>query len=119
MIWKEKVDAEKLRHGLVEKLQKLNAFWYFDPLSVSRISDETLIEKVLEHLDIEEIHKLFQIYPSKEIKRVWKDKMLRQEPMFHNLNRLYAFLFFDIKDPDRYIRNFMKSRNESVHAGTD
>ena len=119
MNWEENINPLQIRMDLLKKLQQVNAFWFYDPLTVSGISDETVIEKVLELLDIGEIQLLFQIYPSKEIKRVWKDKMLRQEPMFHNLNRLYAFLFFDIKDPDRYIRNYIRSRNESIHAGPD
>jgi hypothetical protein len=119
MNWKENINPKQIRRDLLKKLQQVNAFWYYDPLAVSGISDDIVIEKVLEYLDIEEIRQLFQIYTSKEIKRVWKDKMLRQEPMFHNLNRLYAFLLFDIKDPDRYIRNYSRSHNESIHTGTD
>ena len=29
-----------------------------------------------------------------------------QEPMYHGLNRLYAFMLFGLKNPDRYIRDY-------------
>jgi len=56
------------------------------------------------YLDIDDIINLFKLYPKQKIRQVWKEKILVQEPMYHGINRLYAFLFFDIKNPDRYIR---------------
>ena len=55
----------------------LGAFWSYDPKSVSlaRMGDNFLIEKVLYHLDWDDILKLFEIYPKKQIKNVWKEKL--------------------------------------------
>jgi len=114
MQWKEEVDQEQLKMNLTEKLRRENAFWSFDKTSFLKISDDILIEKVLLHLDIDDINTLFGLFPRERIRVIWKESMLSQEPMYHQLNRLYAFLFFDIKNPDRYIRGFMNKRYKSI-----
>jgi len=116
MQWEEDVDKEKLRKILTEKLKQENAFWSFDQPFLSEISDDTLIEKVLLHLDIDDIKLLFRLFPGKEIKSLWKETMLSQEPMYHQLNRLYAFLFFGIKNPDKYIRDFKNKRYSLIQC---
>jgi hypothetical protein len=114
MQWEEKVDREQLRTILTENLKKENVFWSFDQPSFSEISDDLLIEKVLLHLDIDDIKILFRLFPVNKIKSVWKESMLSQEPMYHQLNRLYAFLFFEIKNPDRYFRDFRNKKYSSI-----
>jgi hypothetical protein len=116
MQWEEEVDKEQLRKILTEKLKKENVFWSFDQPSPSEISDDTLIEKVLLHLDIDDIKILFRLFPKNEVQSVWKERMLSQEPMYHQLNRLYAFLFFGIKNPDRYIRDFKNKKYMSIQC---
>jgi hypothetical protein len=108
------MSKQEIQKDLINKLNKENAFWSFDKFDVAQISDEVLIAKVLLHLDIDEILCLFKLYPKKKIQLVWKNEMLSQEPMYHGLNRLYAFLFFDIKNPDRYIRGYKNKRYKSI-----
>ena len=115
MQWKENVDADFLRRELFDKLLEYNAFWSYDLQSIVSVSDEILIENVLLHLDLEEISLLFRLFPTRKIKRIWKERMLRREPLYHNLNILYAFLFFRIKDPDRYIRQFVDDQNRRFY----
>lgn len=117
--WEAKADPVQIKTGLIKKLKKANAFWHVEPVSESFVPDETLIQKVLEYLDIDDIRLLFLIFSSKEIKRIWREKMVRQEPFFHNLNRLYAVLFFNIRHPDRYISNQLNKNLKTIHAGTD
>lgn len=105
---------DKVRHMLVQKLKKENAFWSYDAAAFEEISDEDLIGKVLIHLDIEDIISLFSMFPKKMIQKVWREQMLSQEPVYHGLNRLYAFLLFDIKNPDKYIRDFKSKRYKSI-----
>ncbi len=114
MRWEEKMERDRLRIELTEKLKKEHAFWLFDLSSLSVIPDEMLIEKTLMHLDIEDVKSLFVLFPQSRIKALWKEKMLSQEPMYHQLNRLYAFLFFNLKDPDRYIRNYVNQKRKAV-----
>jgi hypothetical protein len=108
------MNKDQLHNGLIKKLHKEQAFWSYDKSYIKLIPDNILIEKVLLHLDIDDIKILFKLYPKIKIQRVWKDKMLSQEPMYHGLNRLYSFLFFNIKHPDRYIREHKNKRYKSL-----
>jgi len=108
------MNNDQLHKELIKKLHKEHAFWSYDNDHINEIPDDVLIEKVLLHLDIEDIKVLFKLYPKVKIQRVWKEKMLSQEPMYHGLNRLYSFLLFNIKNPDRYIREHKNKRYKSL-----
>ena len=110
MKWESSKEEDLIKSDLTERLKQQKAFWSYDPASISTIPDVVIIEMVLLYLDIEDINRLFNLFPQKAIKKIWKEKMLVQEPLYHLLNRLYAFLYFDIKDPDRYIRDFVRNR---------
>ena len=113
---KDKKKEDQLRIELTEKLKKEHAFWSVEPSSLPVIPDEVLIEKTLLHLDIEDVKSLFMLFPLSRIKALWKEKMLSQEPMYHQMNRLYAFLFFNLKDPDSYIRNYVNQKHRSIQC---
>ncbi len=108
------MNNQQIHSDLVSKLNKEHVFWSYDNFDFNQINDETLISKVLLHLDIDDILNLFKLFPKRIIQHVWKKDMLSQEPTYHGLNRLYAFLFFDIKNPDRYIRDFKNKRYKSL-----
>jgi hypothetical protein len=108
------MDNQQIHNDLLHKLIKEHIFWSYDNYDIGQISEETLISKVLLHLDIDDILSLFKLFPKRFIQQVWKKEMLSQEPLYHGLNRLYAFLFFDIKNPDRYIRDFKNKRYKSL-----
>ena len=110
------MNNQQIHSDLINKLYKENVFWSYDNFDINQISDEAIISRVLLHLDIDDIILLFKLYPKKRIQQVWKNEMLSQEPMYHGLNRLYAFLFFDIKNPDRYIRDFKNKRYKSIQC---
>ncbi len=103
---------DEIRKVLINKLQEENAFWSYQ--YVVHISDDALISNVLLYLDIDDILTLFVLFPKRKVQNVWKEKMLAQEPMYHGLNRLYAFLFFNIQNPDRYIRDYKNKRYKSL-----
>lgn len=105
---------EQIYIGLITKLHEEHTFWSYDNPSRDQIPDDILISNVLLHLDIDDITSLFKLFPKRMIKKVWKEKMLAQEPMYHGLNRLYAGLFFGIKNPDRYIRDFKNNRYKTL-----
>jgi hypothetical protein len=108
------VNDKKLRERLEKKLIEENAFWSYDKSSIVVIPDDVLIEKVLLHLDIEDVQALFLLFPKKEIKKVWQDVVLPRDPFYHNINKLYAYLLFDIKHPDRYIRYYKNKYIKSI-----
>jgi len=108
------VDSKLLRKRLEKKLFEENAFWSYNKSSINIIPDNEFIEKVLLHLDIEDVQSLFSLFPKKKIQKVWQELVLSREPLYHNLNRLYAFLLFDIKNPDRYIRYYKNKHIKSI-----
>ena len=108
------VDNNLLRKRLEKKLIDENAFWSYDKSSIKIIPDNEFIEKVLLHLDIEDVQSLFSLFPKRKIQKVWQELVLSHEPLYHNLNRLYAFLLFDIKNPDRYIRYYKNKHIKSI-----
>lgn len=116
MMWEDDNKEARIKADLIKKLNDEKAFWSYNQSSVSQISDELLIEKVLLHLDIDSICSLFTLFPKKMIRNIWKVKMLSQEPLYHQLNRLYAFLYFDISNPDRYIRDFTNRKYKSIQC---
>ena len=114
MQWEETREPEKTRLGLEKKLLKLNALWSYDLPANLEIPDDVLIEKVLLHLDLDEVKTLFVLFEKQKIRKIWKERMLSQEPLYHGLNRLYAFLLFGIKHPDRYLRDHASKRIKSL-----
>jgi len=68
------------------------------------MGDDFLIEKVLYHLDWDDIMRLFEIYPKTQVKKVWKNNLCPLGNYFDKMNILYATVLFDIKNPKRYIK---------------
>ena len=103
-------ERNNIKKLLFRHLKKEKAFWSYDPKSVTlaRMGDDFLIEKVLYHLDWDDILKLFEIYPKKQIKEVWKKTLCPLGDYFGRMNVLYASVLFDIKHPERYIREQRK-----------
>jgi hypothetical protein len=91
------------RDILIEKLEKKNAFWSYG--NIRDADDDVLIEKVMLLLDIDEIDILFKIFDRNFIRKVWEERVLNQEPMYHGLNRFYAWFYFGIEDPDEFLKN--------------
>lgn len=112
MRWEDNNIYGRIRRELLRKLRLENAFWY-ENLSGEEISDRELIEKVLMHLDLAEIDSLFTIFPKELIKEIWKEFII---PLgsYYKLNILFAFLYFNIKDPERYIRDSLRKRMISL-----
>lgn len=101
----------KQEEMLIKKLIEKNSFWSYD-LSKEReeIPDDFLIEKTLIYLDIEDINLLFNVFSLKKIKKVWKENMIPQDEYYHSLNRLLAWMYFDIKNPNAYL-----NRIQNIH----
>ena len=97
-----------VREELIEKVIAEGGFWSYEPESVRvNISDEQLIEAVLERLDLEEIGQLFTLFSKRKIKQVWLNTMVPQGDYYYSLNRFYAWYYFDIRHPDRYLKSML------------
>jgi hypothetical protein len=111
----------KIKSNLVDSLKKLNAFWSYQNSGISgkTISDEMLIEKSLIHLDIDDLKKLFFLFPHKKIREVWKNQLCIQDPYYHELNVMLAYLYFNIKKPDRYLKKVSNNHLKSIKQRAD
>jgi len=111
----------KIKSNLLDRLKKMNAFWSYNASDVCEktISDELFIEKSLVHLDISDLKKLFLIFPYKKIREVWKQQLCVQEPYYHGLNTMLAYLYFDIKNPDRYLKSISKKNIKLLKQRSD
>ena len=89
---------------LTAKLVQTNRFWSFDKGKNEFVSDDVLIEKTLIYLDIDEIDLLFSLYSYKKIKQVWRSRVAVQGDFYARLNRFLAWMYFGIKNPDRYLK---------------
>ena len=105
---------ERLKDELFEKLIASKAFWSYSNVKNEEISDNILIQKVIENLDIPDIKKLFILYKKNHIRSVWKNELIVQEPYFRSLNILLAKLFFNIKNPESYIKHVRREHLKSV-----
>ena len=64
-------EAEDIRKQLNQELVIERAFWSYRIPDPDFIPDEILIEKTLINLDIEDINKLFLIFPKRKIRKIW------------------------------------------------
>jgi len=94
----------KSQELLILKLVSKNRFWTFDLSKGAVISDDILIEKTLIYLDIDDINLLFELYPYKKIKQVWLERIAIQGAFFAQLNKLLAWMYFGIKNPEKYLK---------------
>lgn len=96
-----------IKKQLLAKLKQEHCLWSYTEDTVSNISDDILIEKTLLHLDLEDIDQLFKIYSFHKVKRVWLDHLIPQEEYLYTLNRFFAWYYFKVKNPDRYIKSMI------------
>ena len=105
-----------IRQSLFRKLKRENAFWSYNPESVTlrNCDDETLIYKTLVHLDIEEINQLFSIYDKVKIQEVWEQELCIQGDYYRRLNKSLAYYYFNIDDPKKYIRKIERRHLKNI-----
>lgn len=100
-----------IREHIADKLIVPGGFWSYDKTSVrENMSDDQLIEAALEKLDLDDIDLLFRLFPAKKIKDVWRRTMVVQGDYYYSLNRFFAWYYFDIRYPDRYLKAMMTRR---------
>ncbi|MGN0057925.1 MAG: hypothetical protein ACI363_06770 [Phocaeicola plebeius] len=98
------------KQELVERLKRERCFWSYKEDSIKDIPDDFLIEKTLLHLDLDDIDRLFQLYPYRKVKQVWVDRLVPQEEYLHTLNRFLAWYYFRCKRPDTYLKSMATRR---------
>ncbi len=104
----------QLKNELVAQLLKVNAFWSYTNLSAEGIPAEELIEKTFIYLDLRDIAKLFEIYTKDYVRKIWREKMAIQGDFLFNLNVMIAMYYFDIKQPEKYLKRIEQKHLKQI-----
>ena len=104
-----KIEGKK--RVLWQQLEQSGCLWSYAK-NPNNIDDNLLIEKALLYLEFEDLHKLCELYPLKQIQRVWRERLVSQGDYYGIINWLLAVMFFDIKEPDKYLKRYGKPRLE-------
>lgn len=104
----------KLKNELINDLLQVNSFWSYTNVTSDNIPDEELIEKVFVKLDMADIDKLFELYPRNFIKKVWEEKMIIQGEYLFSLNVMIALYYFNIEQPEKYIKRIEKKHQKKI-----
>ena len=106
-----------VRNQIIDKLIKAGGFWSYDERSVRRaVSDHQLIEATLIKLDLDDIDRLFEIFSVRKIKSVWLKSMVVQGDYYYSLNRFFAWYYFGIRYPDRYLKSMVTRHLSRLNA---
>lgn len=110
------MSSDSIKQDLLAKLKVEHCFWSYNEDSIKDISDDMLIEKVLLHLDLDEINRLCQICSFKKIKQVWLDYLIPQEEYLYTLNRFFAWYYFKVEKTDVYIKSMFTPHLNKMFA---
>ncbi len=97
--------------ALWHQLERMGCLWSYAK-NQNKIDDDLLIEKALLYFEFEDLHKLSSLYPMKQLRDVWRERIVPQADYYGIINWLLAVMFFDIKKPDRYLKRYGKPRVE-------
>lgn len=106
---------EDIRKQLIQELVTKRVFWSYKKPEPDSIPDDILIEKTMINLDIEDINKLFLIFPKMMIRNIWNEKLVVKDAQFHSMNLLFAYLYFSIKNPESYIEKCLNKHYKTLH----
>jgi hypothetical protein len=85
---------DNIKQRLQQQLMAKHLFWSYANADGVPLNDDLLIEMALVYLDLEDINRLFTIYPYESVKRVWEERVVRQNNRYKELNMLLAALYF-------------------------
>ena len=109
-------EGKDIKDLLKQELTEQRVFWSYKNPEHDIIPDDILIEKTLINLDIEEINKLFLIFPKMKIKKIWNIRMVINDYQFHSMNLLFALLYFKIKNPESYLKRYLNKHSKALES---
>ena len=109
-------EPKDIRDLLNQELIDQRVLWSYKNPEHNLIPDDILIEKTLINLDIEDINKLFLIFPKRKIREIWNNRIVINDAQFHSMNLLLALLYFKIKNPDIYLKRCLYKHNKALET---
>ena len=107
---------ESKKQSLWQQLEKAGCAWSYAK-NPKKIDDETLVEKALIYLEFEDLHLLLDIYSMSYLRRVWRERLVSQGAYYDIINWLLAAMFFNIHNPDKYLKRYGKPKLEARIEG--
>lgn len=107
-------NRNNIREQLAQKLADSGLMWSYDTANPAAVPDSVLIEHTLVYLDLDDIRLLFDLFPDRKIKAVWRSQMIPRDDYYHTLNRFIAWFYFGIKKPDAYLKSTI-TRQTNAH----
>ena len=95
----------EVKQELIDHLKKANAFWSYKVDAIKDVPDDILVELVILHLDLDDIDKLFEIFPYKFIKKAWIENVVVLGERLYVLNKFLAWYYFGMKKPGSYVKS--------------
>ena len=95
---------QAIKEELYKKLLNTRAFWSYNMTDVASVPNEVLIEKIIICLEHEELQILFEVFPKKYIKKVWRERLAIAGNYYKHINYMMAHIYFNIKDPEKYMK---------------
>lgn len=108
------MQKEGIKPYLVKRLKQENAFWSYNVDAIKDVPDDILVELVMLHLDLDDIDKLFELYPYRVVKKYWIKNVVAQGEMFYVLNKFLAWYYFGMKKPGPYVKSMSTRELNSV-----
>jgi hypothetical protein len=87
------------------------AYWSYEPVSPSEISDEKLIEAVLIYGNDPLRKHLLSLFSLNKIRSIWEKKLVIQDARMHELNRKIAAELLHIPNPEYHIQQAYRKYN--------
>ena len=98
-------EKNKLKRHLIKRLKQAHAFWSYQQDSIKELPDNLMVELVMLHLDLDDIDKLFDLYPYRTVKKFWIENVVVLGEMYYVLNKFFAWYYFGMKKPGTYVKS--------------
>ena len=98
------------RQTILEKIKANGGFWSYCGYIPTSLDDDSVIEAAFVYLDLYDLPLLLEIWDKAHIKRVWKERLVSQGKRMNIRNYTLAVIFFEIQDPEEYLK-----RNATFH----
>ena len=107
---KKRFNSKRVKIALARVIAPY-AFWSFQQVDASRISDEKLIEAVLIHGNDPLKKRLVILFGEDKVRHIWEQKLVIQGSRLDDLNRRIASKLLHIANPEYHIQQAYKKYN--------
>ena len=111
------MQKEEIKPYLIERLKQEHSLWSFNQDDIKDVPDDVLVKLVMLYLDVDDINRLFLMFPYTKVKRAWLENVVAQGERYYQMNTFFAWYYFHAKRPQSYVKSMstrMLNRRLSV-----